>query len=275
MKYDIVGDHIIWTNVGFGNSVAIDLGGTVYIVDSMTNWKLAAEWRHIVGEYFKKPIGGLILTHHHPDHVFGNQSFTDVPIIASVDIRTMMNGFKTEYWENIDLEERNEWENEGYGIKEFQFTSPTICFKDKLHLYGPKSLELVQVDGHTSGSTYLWQPDSKTLIAGDLVFNKEGPYGADESCNILTWQKVIESLIDLKPEIIVSGHGPRATIQDLNEINDFFLNCITFIRKKLTEGMTPKEIEVHSDFPDYYYSGRSERKKRSINRWVKFLQENP
>ncbi|MHA2094840.1 MAG: hypothetical protein ACXABU_08280 [Candidatus Hodarchaeales archaeon] len=112
------------------------------------------------------------------------------------------------------------------------------------------------------------------MIAGDLVFNRKGPYGADESCNILTWQKVIESLIKLKPEIIVSGHEPGATIQDLSEINDFFLSCISFIRKKLAEGMTPKEIEVHSDFPDYYYSGRSERKKRSIHHWVKILQEN-
>ncbi|MHA2255834.1 MAG: MBL fold metallo-hydrolase [Candidatus Heimdallarchaeaceae archaeon] len=126
MKYDIIGDHIIWTNVGFGNSVAIDLVETVYIVDSMNNWKLSGEWRQVVGEYLKKPVCGLILTHHHPDHVFGNQSFADVPIIPSVDIRTMMNGFNTEYWENIDLEERNEWENEGYGIKDFNFTYPTI-----------------------------------------------------------------------------------------------------------------------------------------------------
>lgn len=273
MKFNVIEDHIIWTDVGYGNSVAINLGEKVYIVDSMVNWKLAAEWRHTVQEYYEKPISGLILTHHHPDHVFGNQIFADIPIIANSDIRTMMMGFEKHYWKNIDTEELDEWEKEGYGVKNFQFTQASICFETKLQLYGPKPLELVQADGHTNGSTYLWQPDTKTLIAGDLVFNREGPYGADESCNILTWQKVIETLIELKPAIIVSGHGPTATVKDLTEINEFFLRSIEFIRKKLEQGVKSKEIEDDPDFPDYYYSDRPERRKRSIDHWTRFLQK--
>ncbi|MHA1975766.1 MAG: MBL fold metallo-hydrolase [Candidatus Hodarchaeales archaeon] len=275
MKYNIINSDLIWTDIGFGNSAAIDLGEQVYIVDSMLNWRLAVEWRDIVEEHFNKPIAGLILTHHHADHVFGNQVFGDVPIIASSDIKTMMMGFETEYWINTDAEEQTEWENQGYGIKEFQYTYPTICFAQRLELHGPKTMKLIQANGHTSGSTYLWQPDTKTLITGDLVFNREGPYGADESCNILVWQKAIESLIALKPDIIVSGHGPEATIQDLNELNDFFINSIALIKKKLDEGLTPEEIVVLSEFPDYYYSDRMDRKKGVLNQWIHFLQKNP
>ncbi len=274
MKYNTIGDHIIWTDVGFGNSVAINLGEKVFVVDSTKSWKLASEWRTDIEEYFEKPVNGLILTHHHSDHIFGNQVFSDVPIIACSDIRTMMKGFQEGYWAKIDEEERKEWENEGYEIKKLQFTNPTICFENRLQLFGPKSLELIQVDGHTTGSTYLWQVDTKTLIAGDLVFNKSGPYGADESCNILVWQKAIEDLINLKPEIVVSGHGPVATIQDLQEINEFFLNSIAFIRMKLENGKTLEEIAADPDFPDYYYQDRQERKERSIKNWIQFLQNN-
>ena len=38
MKFNVIEDHIIWTDVGYGNSVAINLGEKVYIVDSMVNW---------------------------------------------------------------------------------------------------------------------------------------------------------------------------------------------------------------------------------------------
>ena len=274
MKFNIIDNNVIWTDIGYGNSSAIDLGDEVYIIDSMLNWRVAVEWRDTVEDHFNKPVAGLILTHHHPDHIFGNQAFDDVPIISSSDTRTMMMGFKEHYWEKTDQEERDEWENEGYGIKEFQFTLPTICFNGSLQLHSPKTLELIQTNGHTTGSTYLWYPDTQTLIAGDLVFNREGPYGADESCDIVTWQKAIEGLISLEPRIIVSGHGPVATIQDLNEISNFFLDTIAFIRKQLKNGLSSEEIVTHSEFPEYYYSNRLERKKGAINRWIQSLQKN-
>ena len=101
MDYRSVGDHIIWTDVGYGNSVAISLGDKVFVVDSMVNWELALAWRKIVEDYFQKEIGGLILTHHHPDHIFGNQVFSDVPIIASQGTKDMMINFQEEYWESF------------------------------------------------------------------------------------------------------------------------------------------------------------------------------
>ncbi len=273
MDYQSAGENIIWTGVGYGNSIAINLGEKVFIVDSMLNWELAAEWREMVEEYFQIKVGGLILTHHHPDHVFGNQIFSDVPIIASTGTKDMMKNFQTEYWENVDQAEREDWENGGYGIEGFQFTLPTICFEQTYQLKGPRTLDLIRVDGHTTGSTYLWLADTKILIAGDLVFNREGPFGADESCNIIQWQKAMEELIDLNPDIVISGHGPTATIQDLTEINDFFKASIDFIQDKLVAGFTSEEIETDPKFPDYYYSERKERKTRSIQHWIRFLKE--
>ena len=118
-----------------------------------------------------------------------------------------------------------EWEDEGYGIKDLQITLPNICFKDKITLHGERSVDVIQVDGHTLGSTYIWEKETRTLIAGDLIFNRQFPYGTDETSDLLKWNGVIDDLINLKPEMVISGHGTPATANDLIEIKDFLSAC--------------------------------------------------
>ncbi len=272
MNFEIVAKHLIWTDVGYGNSAAIDLGNKLFVIDSMFNWELATEWRSIVEQHFNKPVSGLILTHHHADHTFGNQVFSDLPIISSLEIRKITQEFEQEVWMKVTQEDLNEWEAGGYGVKNLQLTHSNLCFEIKLEIYGERKLVLIQADGHTSGSTYLWEPETRTLIAGDLVFNKQFPYGGDETCNVVVWQKVIEDLIALEPEIIISGHGSIAAIKDLEEINDFFLNSIDFIREKLKERLTSEKIEKDPHFPEYYSQDRVERKKVTIEQWVEFFK---
>ncbi|MFX0210189.1 MAG: MBL fold metallo-hydrolase, partial [Candidatus Hodarchaeota archaeon] len=262
-----------WTNVGYGNSAAIDLGEKVYVIDSMFNWELAKEWRSTIKQNFGKPVSGLILTHHHADHTFGNQVFSDLPIISSLEIRKITTEFEEEVWVNETEEDRAEWEAGGYGIKNLQLVHSNLCFEKKLLLFGDSKLELNQADGHTAGSTYLWHPETKTLIAGDLVFNKEFPYGGDDSCDIIRWQQVIEDLISLKPDQIISGHGPVATVKDLEEINDFFVKTIDFLREKVREGIPFEKIKADPQLPDYYSQDRVERKKVTIEKWLDFFNE--
>ncbi|UCE12687.1 MAG: MBL fold metallo-hydrolase [Candidatus Heimdallarchaeota archaeon] len=272
MKYEIVDDYLIWTEEGYGNSVAIDLGGKVYIIDSMLNWELAEEWRKIVEQHFNvESVSGLILTHHHADHTFGNQVFSDLPIVSTTEIRRILKALEKEIWPKQTKEDLDEWEAGGYGVKNLQITHPNICFEQQLKLYGERTLELIQADGHTSGSTYLWEPESKTLIAGDLVFHRQFPYGGDDTCDPILWQAVIERFIAFQPKIIISGHGPPASMKDLDEINIFFQKSIEFMRKKLKEGLKLNELVNDPDFPEYYSQDRVDRKNVTIERWMDFF----
>jgi glyoxylase-like metal-dependent hydrolase (beta-lactamase superfamily II) len=109
------------------------------------------------------------------------------------------------YW---ILDDMIEWEDEGYGIKDLQITLPNICFKDKITLHAERSVDIIQADGHTLGSSYIWEKETRTLIAGDLIFNRQFPFGGDETSDLLKWNGVIDDLINLKPELVISGHGP-------------------------------------------------------------------
>ena len=270
MQYEEVDTNLIWTNKGYGNTAAINLGNRIFIIDSTVNWRLAQEWKEEVEQYFKSSVSGLILTHHHADHTFGNQIFSNLPIISSTEIWTIMDYRKKFIW---ILEEMKEWEKEGYGINGLRITLPNICFDKKLMIHGEKSLELIRADGHTLGSTYLWEKETKTLIAGDLVFNHEFPYGGDETSDLIKWKAVIEELIKLNPKIIISGHGPPARVRDLNEIRDFFSKSIEFMKEKINEGFLSQDIVKDPHFPEYYSKDKLERKKNTIKRWIDYFNK--
>ncbi len=268
MFYEKINSNLLWTSQGHGNTTAINLGEKLFVIDSTLNWKLAEKWRETIQGYFDKPVSGLILTHHHADHTFGNQAFSDVPIISSSEIRKIMDYNKKHHWV---IEEMMEWEEGGYGIKDLQITLPNICFENQLTIHGERALELIRADGHTLGSTYLWEKETRTLITGDLIFNQEFPYGGDETSDLIKWNEVIDDFIELQPKVIISGHGPPAKEKDLIEISKFFSESIDFMKQKKNQGFSLEKITEDPQFPEYYSKDRIERKKITIERWYNYF----
>ena len=206
MKYETVNENLIWTEEGYGNSCAIDLGNYVVVVDAMKNWQLAKKWRNIIETYFKQQISAFVLTHHHGDHCFGNQVFSDIPIISNKAVREIMISWTKLYWTPENLVH---YEPEGYGVDGLKITYPTVCFDKNIVLHGETaSLEIICLDGHTKGSSILWEPQSKTLIAGDIIFNHQYPYGGDPTTELQVWIDALSKMIKYNPKITVSGHGP-------------------------------------------------------------------
>jgi cyclase len=275
MHYEEINQYVIWTEEGRGNAAAIDLGNNILAIDSMIGPEPAKQWRDLVEDFFQDSIKGLILTHHHADHVFGSQVFADCPIYSSLFMRERMFYSEEHYWTS---EEIQAWsrspEGEGLGLENLRITYPTVCFDQELTFFGnEKKLIAKKTDGHTLGSSYAFEPSSEILIASDLIFNKRFPFGSDLSVNPILWCNAMEELISLKPRIIISGHGPIATNEDLVEIRDFIKNGIDIIKKKLKDGLTPETISKDPELPDYYTTGREELKERTFLQWAKFLRK--
>ena len=64
-------------NSGF---IVTDQG--VLVIDSGPSKRYGEALRQAIATVTDKPVLKLLLTHHHPDHVLGNQAFADVPIRA-------------------------------------------------------------------------------------------------------------------------------------------------------------------------------------------------
>ncbi|MBU7048552.1 MAG: MBL fold metallo-hydrolase, partial [Theionarchaea archaeon] len=68
IDYEPVNDYLIWTQVGRVNTIALDLGNTVIIIDAMRTQNHAFQWRALVEDYFLQQINTVIITHYHSDH---------------------------------------------------------------------------------------------------------------------------------------------------------------------------------------------------------------
>ena len=266
MDFEIT-DNVLWTTKGYGNSSAVNLGDKVIVIDAMLNYHYAKEWRDIVENHFKRKVDYLFLTHHHGDHIFGNQSFIDIPIISTESTYQIIKNNKKNLYTPDNLKEYKE-SNPEYSVEGLEITLPSITFDNKLIIHGKnKVAELIKTDGHCLGSSYLWIPKSKALIAGDLIFNRMFPYGADPTCDLVKWQKAIEKFIELKPKLIISGHGVIARNEDLKLINTFLSNTVEFLAIALEEGKTFEAIISDENLPDYYSEDRQERKNLSYQNW--------
>lgn len=64
-------------NTGF---IVTDDG--VVVIDSGPSKRYGEAMRAAIAGVTDRPVIKVLLTHHHPDHVLGNQAFADVPIAA-------------------------------------------------------------------------------------------------------------------------------------------------------------------------------------------------
>lgn len=250
MDYEPVDDYLIWTQEGRVNTIALDLGSAVIIIDAMRTQNHAFQWRALVEDYFLQQINAVIITHYHSDHTMGISVYRDLPIIASVDTKQIM----------------------ARGRKKFV----TETFTHEYSISGDKyTLNIVKTDGHTKGSCYGWVPEKRLLIAGDTVFNKMFPYGIDPYVDPVLWLKALKEMKALEPALIIPGHGPAATFCDLEEICHFFDQAVSFIQLKLEEGLNPQQIAKDPYCPEYYSDGilkREELKRQSFVKWAEIMR---
>src|SRR5215813_298192 len=66
------------------NAGIIDLGDRVLVFDTFISPQAATDLRSAVAALLSRPIGAVINSHYHNDHIWGNQAFPgDVPIVAT------------------------------------------------------------------------------------------------------------------------------------------------------------------------------------------------
>jgi cyclase len=189
---------------GICNRGIISDHGNVLVVDSGVNIAEATPLRAIVDE--QRTGGWLTLfnTHPHLDHFGGNQLFSDVPIIAQQAARTaiIQTGEQTlaAWRQNPQVSE---------AIKDVKITLPNITFQDILTIFvGEIEVQLIHFGvAHSPSDTVAWLPQTKTLFAGDLLFNDVVP-ALPPGGNAAHWLDVLGRLQEFGAEQVIPGHGP-------------------------------------------------------------------
>ena len=192
------------------NVTVVEGEAGLLVIDTHASTKQAREVIADVRRLSSRPVVGLVNTHDHIDHTFGNFAFREeygeIPITAHefTASSTVPNG---EQQKQVMLERGDERAEEMASTPlvgaDHSFSSVTAID------LGDRSVELVHPGrGHTAGDLVVRIDDADVLLAGDLVEESGMPsYGED--CFPLDWPHALDLTLELigPATVVVPGHG--------------------------------------------------------------------
>jgi glyoxylase-like metal-dependent hydrolase (beta-lactamase superfamily II) len=151
----------------------------------------------------KKTLTTVYVTHWHPDHYFGlavvKQAFPKVKIVAQpatiADIKktwvAKVKQWQPMFGDNLTTKP----------LLPSPLAGNTLTLEGQtLEVHGP-------VQGDAATSSYVWIPSIKALVTGDIVYQGVYAWTAETTAESRqAWQKTLDELTALNPEIVVAGH---------------------------------------------------------------------
>lgn len=239
----------------------------------------------LIGEIsaFKKPVRYIVNTHWHEDHtqsnalyrnafgqrltIIGHRSLlADIPQRAQQDHNDRVNNVtkqiplaQQQLAKGLSLSGRalseEEQENQQLAIdqsiawletnRKVQFVTPDISYETGLLLEDEiMPIELIHAKAHTRGDTLVYLKPVDVLIAGDVV--DEVPFAGHGYPD--GWrQTLLRIKQDLKPRLIIPGHGAAFKPEDINPLLQYFESLVHQVRAGIDRGDDLKKIQLAVD----------------------------
>jgi glyoxylase-like metal-dependent hydrolase (beta-lactamase superfamily II) len=199
------------------------VGGSAGLVMVDTHGS-AAEARRVADDVRRLGVGpltGLVNTHEHWDHHFGNatmvEQFGDLPVHATDWAGEHMEASARHAFELLEQDTDDPRRDE---VLATTVHLPTHTFSSAVQLdLGDRAVELIHPGrGHTGGDLVVRVPDADVLLAGDLVEESDPPSIGDDSWP-LEWPATLDLVLSLMTDatVVVPGHGrvvDKAFVQD-------------------------------------------------------------
>lgn len=185
-------------NVGF-----IETSAGVVVIDTGPSRRYGEALRQRIEQVTGKPLLRVLLTHHHPDHVLGNQAFSDVPIAALPGTTRLLA-------EQGDAMAENMYRLVGDWMRGTEVVLPSEALEEGELEIGGRRLRLLALRGHTGADLAILDERSGVLFAGDLLFYQRA-LTTPNIPGLDVWLADLDRLEALPWRQIVPGHGPLAT----------------------------------------------------------------
>jgi glyoxylase-like metal-dependent hydrolase (beta-lactamase superfamily II) len=184
----------------------------------------------------KKPIHTIVNTHWHLDHSGGNQElrvqFPNAKLVTSNAVRAALDGFLARELERsravvadpkVDEFEKAKLRLGIAAIEDRKNLVPDVAVTGNLKL-GRLDLHLAPYAA-TEGDTWLYDAESRTVVAGDLVV---APVPFFDTACAAGWRAALERIADQSFDRLIPGHGPAYTRADFDHYRAAFgklLDC--------------------------------------------------
>ncbi len=215
--------------VGADAAAVIDSGGSIPQARAL----IAA-----IRKATDRPVRYLINTHMHPDHIFGNAAFRDIgatiaghrnlPRALAARGEFYLSSYRGQIGDEL--------------MKGVEIVPPALLVDDRLDLdLGGRTLELrAWKPAHTDNDLTAYDPATRTLFAGDLVFMEHLP---TMDGSLLGWLRQMDELAAIGAARVVPGHGPVPADwpEALEDERRYFAVLAGDIRKSIADGQPLSE----------------------------------
>lgn len=261
--FETIGDGVTFARArregtALSNTGLADLGRSTLVFDTSLTLHSAQDVRTASMALTHRFPSLSVNSHWHLDHVVGNQVFADRPIYASrrtveilldkrAEMETELSPEKLEAdireFERQRSAQSTEAGRAAYDAVlrvnrrlleetiDLRFTPPSTGFDGVLRLPGERDASLMSFgSGHTESDTLLFLANDRILFAGDLIVAQNHPNltsGDPEH-----WLTVLDKIDDLRPERIVTGHGPMGSAETVAEIRDYLATVLELARER-------------------------------------------
>jgi len=180
-----------------------------------------------------KPFKYLVTSHHHGDHIGGNQFIPDNPVIISHPY------CRDEVVKQIPgpalWAKRDGWAD---GTEPRKILPATQTFDGNLtfHIAKTEVRIMPMLPAHTYGDLVMYLPEHKVLVAGDVGFFYVAPFC--QNANPSNWISICDRIAGMDVERIVPGHGPLGGKQQLTEMADYLRLLRVEAKKRWDKKMT-------------------------------------
>ena len=248
-----------------GNSIAILSRDGVLVFDTNGTPAAASAVLREIRALTSQPVRYIVNSHWHWDHWYGTevytQAFPAVTVIAHEKTRAMMMGPALEF--NRPGVERQlpayiqSLEQRGADKtliaadrffleqkKNVTHTFPSLTYADRMTIdLGERHIEVLHYDrAVTPGDTFLYLPNEKVIVTGDLLVN---PVSFALSCYPTGWLRTLEMIDTLDASVIIPGHG--APLRDktlLRATMDVFRVLLREGKAAKAQGLDPDEAKA-------------------------------
>jgi glyoxylase-like metal-dependent hydrolase (beta-lactamase superfamily II) len=244
-----------WANAGFINK------GKGLVYDTFFDLPHARELKRFCVEIGGRSPTYVVNSHYNADHVWGNQVFSDSVIIMHKNAPVEHLAEDPRAWEKLVNEGQNggpgeQWINSE--IREFDLTGvewqdPDILVEANTRIMlNDMAVDILNVaPSHSESDLLLWLPDEKVVFCGDVVFGGAIAYSAK---GMKLWAGALDFIIhDLKPDVVVPGHGAICGVEFVQECKDYFDTVLSEFDKHYDDDLSALEIAKRCDIERFMH----------------------
>lgn len=203
---------------------------SVLVVDSGASNKIADSVQSEIKKKTDLPIQYLVLTHGHPDHFFGTESFArknkDLTIFGHEKLsRSLLINF--DFYK--DQMQNNTKDSE---IKNISLVLPNKVVKIDETINIDIGNRIITLEawrsGHTDNDLSVFDKKTKTLITENIFVDRIPPITA----SVLGWKKTLEEILKRDINLVIPGHGdPQNKIRAVKPMLRYFNRIIEEVRE--------------------------------------------